>query len=88
MSKMTNTFYVLLMFEVDLKMCTQQELEQLASEASKKLSAYKEHGDHSDRYLNHIYLDFRSMYSAIAYFALSDSSDHRCQIPARLFLAS
>lgn len=60
-----------LAFEVDLRMCTQAELEGFAPEASKKLSAYERHGNRPDRDLKHIYLNLRGTYSSIPCVGLS-----------------
>ncbi|KAI0754908.1 hypothetical protein C8Q80DRAFT_1094717 [Daedaleopsis nitida] len=49
-----------LAFEVELKMCSQTELEAASTEACKKTPAYEKHGGRSDRELQHIYLDLRN----------------------------
>ena len=51
-----------LAFEVELKMCTQEELEGSSSPIYKATPAYQKHGTQSDRVLKHVYLDLRSMF--------------------------
>ncbi|KAI0667589.1 hypothetical protein C8Q78DRAFT_981541 [Trametes maxima] len=46
-------------FEVELKMCSQEELEGAESTAYKSTFYYEKHGTHADRDLHHIYLDLR-----------------------------
>ncbi|KAI8986088.1 hypothetical protein BD414DRAFT_416881 [Trametes punicea] len=47
-------------FEVELKMCTEAELEGSSSATYKATPAYQKHGHKPDRELKHIYLDFQT----------------------------
>ncbi|KAI0335832.1 hypothetical protein GY45DRAFT_1239802 [Cubamyces sp. BRFM 1775] len=49
-----------LAFEVELKMCTQGELECSSSPLYKATPAYQRHGTQSDRILKHVYLDLKN----------------------------
>lgn len=46
-------------FEVDLKMCSQSELEGATSTTYTSSQQYERHGHMADRELRHIYLDFQ-----------------------------
>ena len=65
-----------LAFEVELKMCSHEELEGSASEAYTNSASFQRHGDAPDRELKHIYLDLRRAYSI-------DLTIRRLTIPAR-----
>ncbi|KAI0720523.1 hypothetical protein C8T65DRAFT_633331 [Cerioporus squamosus] len=72
-----------LAFEVDLKMCTQDELEGVAPEASRKSSAYQMHGNRPERDLKHIYLDLRNaeyLHDYSTFGDVSGGSDNRLSI--------
>ncbi|KAL7279892.1 hypothetical protein ACG7TL_006301 [Trametes sanguinea] len=45
-------------FEVEIKLCTQAELDGRLSETYKATAAYQKHGNKDDRDLKHVYLDF------------------------------
>ncbi|KAH9891709.1 hypothetical protein C8Q73DRAFT_782384 [Cubamyces lactineus] len=49
-----------LAFEVGLKMCAQEELENSSSPIYKATPAYQKHGTQPDRVLKHIYLDLKN----------------------------
>ncbi|KAI0632190.1 hypothetical protein C8Q77DRAFT_1158854 [Trametes polyzona] len=59
-------------FEVELKMCTHAELEGGSSLTFKRTLAYEKHGVHTDRELNHIYLDLRHAEYIHEYSTYSD----------------
>ncbi|KAI9058443.1 hypothetical protein FKP32DRAFT_1582073 [Trametes sanguinea] len=58
-------------FVVDVKLCTQSELEGRLSETYKATTAYQKHGNKDDRELKHVYLDF----STVEY--IHDYSDYK-----------
>ncbi|OSD05189.1 hypothetical protein PYCCODRAFT_1443501 [Trametes coccinea BRFM310] len=67
----------LVAFEVDLKLCTQAELERHYSSACHESAAYKRHGNKADRHLQHICLDFstaRYIHDHSSYQDLTTSS--------------
>ncbi|KAI0712230.1 hypothetical protein C8Q76DRAFT_845437 [Earliella scabrosa] len=72
-----------LAFEVELKMCSQTELEATSSDACKKGPAYDKHGSRSDRELHHIYLDLRNaeyLHDYSTFGDLGSGGDNRSSI--------
>ncbi|EIW59593.1 uncharacterized protein TRAVEDRAFT_121066 [Trametes versicolor FP-101664 SS1] len=59
-------------FEVELKMCTHEELEGASSTAFMKTMSYERHANHPDRELNHIYLNLRNAEYIHEYSTYSD----------------